>query len=74
MANVSVMVLSTWIPISVAAPLSSDTARMALPSFVLSINSVRAAISAAVTASVSSVIPSICTLPTVSMGSFSSVG
>ena len=74
MANVRVIVLSTLMPISVAASLSSDTARMALPSFVLSINSVSAAISAAVTASVSSVMPSTCTPPTVSMGSFSSVG
>ena len=61
-------------PISVAASLSSDTARMALPSLVLSMNSVSAAISAAVTASVSTVMPSTCTPPTVKPGSFTSVG
>ena len=74
MANVRVMVLSTLMPIRVAAFLSSDTARMALPSFVLSINSVSAIISAAVTASVSTVMPSTCTPPTVKPGSFTSVG
>lgn len=74
MANVSVMVLSTLMPISVAASLSSDTARMALPSFVLSMNSVSATISTAVTASVSTVIPSTCTSPTEKLPSFTSVG
>ena len=74
MANVRVMVLSTLMPIRVAAFLSSDTARMALPSFVLSMNSVSAIISAAVTASVSTVMPSTCTPPTAKPGSFTSVG
>ena len=74
MANVSVMVRSTLMPISVAASLSSDTARMALPSFVRSMNSVSATISTAVTPSVSTVMPSTCTPPTVKLPSFTSVG
>ena len=74
MANVRVMVLSTLIPMRVAASLSSDTARMALPSLVRSINSVSAAISVAVTARVSTVMPSTCTPPTEKPGSFTRVG
>ena len=38
MANVTEMVVFTSMPISCAAPLSSETARMALPSFVLLMN------------------------------------
>ena len=41
MAKVTEIVLLTLIPISSAAPLSSETQRMALPSFVFAVNSVR---------------------------------
>ena len=44
MAKVMEMVLLTLMPISCAAPLSSLTARMALPIFVLLVNSVSASI------------------------------
>ena len=42
MANVRAMVPFTLTPISVAAPLSSETASMARPAFVYFINDVRA--------------------------------
>ena len=44
MAKVSAMVPSTLIPISCAAPLSSDTANIACPALVLLIKSIRPAI------------------------------
>ena len=44
MANVREIVRFTLIPISAAAPLSSDTALIALPAFVLLINQVNATI------------------------------
>ena len=69
MAKVSVMVLSTLMPIRIEALLSSETARMALPSLVRSMNSVRPIMIAAVTASVISVMPSTVTPPTVKPGS-----
>ena len=64
MAKVMEMVPFTLIPISSAAPRSSDTARMALPAFVLLINRVRATMIAVVTTRVTMVMPEMFTDPT----------
>ena len=55
MANVTEIVVFTLIPISCAAPLSSDTARMAVPIFVLLVNSISTTIIRMHTAMVTSV-------------------
>ena len=57
MAKVMAMVPFTLIPISVAAPLSSDTASMACPMRVLLINAVRAIMITTQVAMVTSVTP-----------------
>ena len=62
-ANVIDIVLFTLIPTSCAAPLSSDTARIAVPAFVLFINNVNAIIDIVVTINVTMVIPEIFKLP-----------
>ena len=59
MANVMEIVWFTLIPISSAAPLSSDTARMALPAFVLLINNVSRIMEMSMMAIVTRVIPEI---------------
>ena len=53
-AKVKEMVLFRLMPISCAAPMSSDTARMALPSLVFCTRKVRASIATTDTAMVSS--------------------
>ena len=63
MAKVMEIVLLTLIPIRAAAPLSSDTARIALPARVLLINHVRITIAITVTTKVTIVIPEICMPP-----------
>ena len=74
MAKVMVMVRLTLMPISSAAPLSSETARMALPMRVLLMKSVRQIIIRAVTTSVMRVMPSMYTPPSSMVGSLKMVG
>ena len=74
MAKVSVMVLFTLMPMSEAALLSSDTARMALPSLVLLIKKLRTSMITAVISSVSTVMPSTVTPATVKPGNSASRG
>ena len=74
MAKVMVMVWLTLMPMSSAAPLSSDTARMALPMRVLLMNRVRPIIITAVTTRVARVIPSIYTAPSSMVGREITVG
>ena len=74
MAKVMVMVRFVLMPISPAASLSSETARIALPSFVLLINRVSAIMMIAVTPRVTRVMPSIVTCPSLMAGSFRIVG
>ena len=74
MAKVMVMVRLTLMPMSSAAPLSSETARMALPIRVLAMKRVRAIIMTAVTIRVSRVIPSMYTPPNSRVGNWNMVG
>ena len=66
--NVIDIVLFTLIPISCAAPLSSETARIALPDFVLLTNSVSKIIITTVTATVTIVSPEIFKAVTLNFG------
>ena len=74
MAKVMVMVLLTLMPISSAASRSSETARIALPMRVRLMNSVSPTMMAAVTPSVSRVMPSTVTPPSVREGRSNSAG
>ena len=74
MAKVMVMVWLTLMPMSSAAPLSSDTARMALPMRVLLMKSVSPTMMAAVTTRVMRVMPSIYTPAASMVGSLMMVG
>ena len=67
MAKVMAMVLFTLIPISVAAPRSSDTASMAWPMRVLLIKAVRAAMITIQTIIVTMVSPDMESLPPASL-------
>ena len=57
MANVTAMVRLTLMPISSAAPRSSETARMALPIFVRLVNCVKAIIMTILARMVTMVVP-----------------
>ena len=74
MAKVTVMVRLTLMPISSAASLSSDTARMALPIRVRLINRDNPTMIMAVTAMVAMVMPSMYTPPSSTLGMVNSTG
>ena len=67
MANVMEMVMLTLMPISSAAPLSSDTARIALPNLVRPVNAVSATMMTILASTVTIVPPEMTSWPSISV-------